>query len=151
MNDPNTLIFVFQGFNPWRQSGKFPIGRSWLNMESNIKLYHMLLFDIFCHQYFMKYINDFVVPETIKYLKSIVFLGEYLHGIGCRLTMTCYVGHSVRDLFSKYPITPKKGTHIRLNHIISGRRLEKITQAMSYTNIPIPNYDYPLFKLWEME
>ena len=51
--------------------------------------------------------------------------------------MACYVGHSFRDLFLKYPITPQEFAPIRLNHIISGRRLENIPQVMYYTNIAI--------------
>ena len=78
-------------------------------------------------------------------------LSEYFRVIGCRLIIACYVGKSVRKLFSKYPITPKKDTPICLNHIVSGRRLGKITQAMSYTNFPIPEYDDFLFQHRHME
>ena len=46
--------------------------------------------------YFMKYINDVVIPETNKCLKSPVVLGEYFRGIGYHLIMECYVGHSVK-------------------------------------------------------
>ena len=54
-------------------------------------------------------------------------LSEYFCVIVCCLIMDCYVGHSVRILFLKDPITPQKGAPIRLNHIISGRHLDNIT------------------------
>ena len=64
---------------------------------------------------------------------------------GCRLNMACYVGHSFRDLFLKYPITPQEFAPIRLNHIISGRRLENIPQVMYYTNIAITELSELIF------
>ena len=73
-------------------------------------------------------------------------LSEYFGVIGCRLIMACYVGQSIRDLFLKDPINPHKGSPIRLNHIIYGMRLEKITQVMSHTNIAIPEFNDPLFQ-----
>ena len=66
-------------------------------------------------------------------------LSEYFCVIG--LVVACYVGHYVRDLFFKDPITPQKGAPIRPNHIISGRCLEKITQVMSYTNLAITEFN----------
>ena len=50
--------------------------------------------------------------------------------IAFRLVVVYYVCRSIRDLVLKYPITPRKGAPIRLNHIILGRRLEKITQVI---------------------
>ena len=73
--------------------------------------------------YFMEYIKYVVIPDTNKCLNSAMNLSEYFFVIGWRLIMACYVIHSVRELFLKYPINPQKGTHIRLNQIIYGRRL----------------------------
>ena len=78
-------------------------------------------------------------------------LSDYFRAIGCRFIMACYVGRSVRDYFLKDPITPHKGTPIQLNHIISGRILEKITQVMSSTNISIPDFNDPLFQQRQMQ
>ena len=66
--------------------------------------------------------------------------------IGCCLIMDCYVGRSIRDFFLKDPITLHKVAPIRLNHIISGRRLEKITQVLSYKNLAIPGFNYTSFQ-----
>ena len=60
--------------------------------------------------------------------------------------MACYVGHSGRDLFLKDPGTPYKGASVRLNHIVSGRRLEKITQVISYTSLAIAEFNDTLFQ-----
>ena len=79
-------------------------------------------------------------------------LSEYLRVIGCRLIMACCVGHYVRDLFLKYTLTPQKAP-IHLNHIISGRLLEKITQVMSYKNLAIPEFNELYFRRhlgWDM-
>ena len=65
--------------------------------------------------------------------------------------MACYVGHSVRELFLKDPITLQKGTPNFLNHIISGRCLEMITQVMFYTNISIPEFNDPFFQHRKMQ
>ena len=73
-------------------------------------------------------------------------LSEYFFVIGCRLIVACYVGHSVRGFFLKDPITPQKGAPIHINHIISGRHLEKITQVMSYKNLAIPELNDPVFQ-----
>ena len=140
-----------QGINPWRHSGKFPVGKAKLKTVSNIRVQNMSHLDFFCQLYFMNYIKDVVIPETNKYLNSPMVLGEYFCMIGCCLIMACYVGHSARDLFLKDPITPPKGAPIGLNHIISGRRLEKITQATSYINFPILEYDEPFFHQRQME
>ena len=91
--------------------------------------------------YFMEYIKDVVIPDTNKLLNSAMNLSEYFCMIGCILIMAFYFGHSIRDFFWKYPITPQKGAPIRLNHIIYGRRLENITQFMSYKNIAIPEFN----------
>ena len=97
-------------------------------------MYHL---DFFMKLYFMDYIKDVVITETNRRLNSAMNLSEYFPVIGCRLIMTCYVGHSIRDFFLNDSITPQKSVPIRLNHIISGRSLYKITQAISYTNIAI--------------
>ena len=52
------------------------------------------------------YIKDVAIPETNKRLNSAMNLSEYFRVIGCRLIMAYYVGHSVRDFFLKYLITP---------------------------------------------
>ena len=93
----------------------------------------------------MNYIKDIVIPETNKRLNSDMNLSEYFCVIGCCLIMACFVGHYIRDFFLKDPINPQKGAPIRLKHIISGRRLEKITQIMSYTNLAIPEFKYTFF------
>ena len=61
--------------------------------------------------------------------------------IGLIIIMACFVDHSVRDLFLKDTITPQKGAPILLNHIMYGRRLENITQVMSYRNLSIPEFN----------
>ena len=99
----------------------------------------------------MKHIKDVVIPETKKCLNSPLVRGEYFRVIGFILIMACYVGHSVGDIFFKDSITPPKGSPILPNHIISGRRLEKITQATSYKNCPIPEYGNPFFQQRQME
>ena len=78
-------------------------------------------------------------------------LREYFFVIGYRLIMDFYVGHSIRDFFLKNPITPQKGTPICLNKIISGRRLEKITQVMYYKNIAIHEFNDPFFQQRQMQ
>ena len=97
--------------------------------------------DFFMKLYLMDYNKDVVIPETNKRLNSAINLSEYFIVIGCRLIVAFYVSHSVRDLFLKDSITPHKVAPIRLNHIISKRRLEKITQFMSYVNIAIPEFN----------
>ena len=78
-------------------------------------------------------------------------LSEYFLVIGCRLIIACYVAHYVRGLFLKDPITPQKGAPICLNHIIYGRRLDKITQVMSYTNLLILELNYHFFQQRQMQ
>ena len=95
--------------------------------------------------YFIEYINDVLISDTNKLLNSAMNFSEYFCVIGCRLIMACYDGHYVRDFFSKDTITHQKFSPIRLNHIISGRRLEKITQVIYYTNLVIPEFNYPFF------
>ena len=70
---------------------------------------------------------------------------EYFCVTVCCLIMACYVVHSVRDFFLKDLITPQKGAPIHLNHIISGRRLDNITQVMSYKIFAIPEFNYSFF------
>ena len=91
--------------------------------------------------YFMEYIKDVFIPDTNEFLNSAMNFSDYFYVIGCCLVMACYVGHSVRDFFLKYPITPHKGAPIRLNHIIFEINLEKLSQVMSYTNISIPEFN----------
>ena len=135
---PSSLIFVFNGVNPWRQSGNFPVGRSRLKMTPIPRIQHMYHLKFFVELYFMEYIKDVVITDTKKLINSDMNFSEYFCVIGCCLIMSCYVGHSDRDFFLKDPITPQKGSLVRLNHIISGRRLDNITQVMSYTNLSIP-------------
>ena len=96
--------------------------------------------------YFIEYINDVLISDTNKLLNSAIKLSEYFCVIGCHLIMACYVGHSIRDFFLKDPITPHKGTPIRLNYIISGRRLENITRVMYCTNLAILEFNDPFFQ-----
>ena len=143
---PSSLTFGFHGLDPWIHSGKFPVGRDKLKMNPNQRIQHMSHLDFFIKLYFMDHIKGVVIPDTNKRLNSAMNLSDCFCVVGCRLIMACYVGHSVRDLFLKYPVTPQKVTPIRLNHIISGRRLEKITQIMSYTNISIPELNDQFFQ-----
>ena len=76
---------------------------------------------------------------------------DYFRVIGCRLIMSCYVGHSIRDFFLKDTITPQKGVPIRLNHIIYDSLLEKITQVMSYTHIAITEFIDTFFQRRQMQ
>ena len=101
----------------------------------------MYRLEFFMKFYLMAYIKDVVISETNKYLNWDMNLSEYFHVIGCRLIMDFYVGHYVRDFFLKDTITPQKGSPIHLNHIISGRRIENITQVMSYKNLSIPDFN----------
>ena len=91
----------------------------------------MYCLEFFMELYFMEYIKDVVILETIKRINSYMNLSEYFCMVGCCLIMACYAGHTVRDLFLKDPITPQKGAPIRLNHIIYGRRLDKIRGTWS--------------------
>ena len=143
---PSSLTFGSHGVDPWRQSGNFPVGRSKLKMTMIPRIQHMSHLNFFVKFYFMEYIKYLVTPETNKRLKSDMNLSEYFCVIACNLIMACYVGHSVREFFLKYPITPQKCDPIRLNHIISRTCLEKITQVMSYTNLAIPEFNDPFFQ-----
>ena len=87
------------------------------------RIQHTSRLDFFMKLYFMGYITDVVIPNTKKLINSAMNLSDYFCVIGRCLIMACYVGHSVRDFFLKDLITPKKGSPIHLNHIISGRRL----------------------------
>ena len=109
-----------------------------LNMTPIPRIQHMSRLELFTKLYFMDYIKDLVIPDNNKRLNSTMNLSGYFHVICCRLIMACFAGHSVRDFFFRDHITSQKGAPIQLNHIISGRRLEKITQVMYYTNIFIP-------------
>ena len=102
-------------------------------MTPNPKIQHMSRLYFFMNFLFMDQIKYVVISETNKRLNSAMNLIEYFRVIGCRLIMACYVGHSARDFFLKDPINLQKGAPIRLNNIISRRRIEKITQVMSYT------------------
>ena len=86
-----------------------------------ITLQHMSCFDFFMKLYVMEYIKDVVIPETNKRLNSAMNLSEYFFVIGCPFIMSCYVGHSVRKLFLKVPITCWKTTEstISKSYIIS--------------------------------
>ena len=59
----------------------------------------------------MDYINNVVIPDTNKRLKSAMNLSEYSRVIGCRLIMACYVGHYARAFFLKDPITHPPQSH----------------------------------------
>ena len=78
-------------------------------------------------------------------------LRDYFRVIFCRLIMACYVGHSVRDLFSKDAITLQKVAYIHLNHIFYGRCLDKITKVVSYTNLAIPEFNDLFFQQRHMQ
>ena len=120
-------------------------------MTPNPKIHHMSRLYFFMKLYFMNYIKDVVIPDTIKHPNSSMNLSDYFHVIGYCLIMDCYVGHSVRDFFLKGPITPQKGAPIRLNNIIFGRSLGNTAYAMSYTYFTIPECGYPLLQQWQME
>ena len=94
---------------------------------------------------------DVFIRENNKCLNSTMNLSEYFCVIGCRLIIACYVSHSIRDLFLKDSITPQKGSQIRLNQIISGRRLVNITKVMSYTNFAIIEFNDPFFQQRHMK
>ena len=111
----------------------------------------MSSFEIFLRVYFIKYIKDFVITGTKKRFKSSVVLSEYFCAIGCRLIMTWYVGPSIREFFSKGRIKTNKGDPTHPNQIIYGRRTKKITQPVSYQNLPITDYDDPFFQQRQME
>ena len=107
--------------------------------------------DFFMKFYFMDCIKDVVIPYNKKRLNSAMNLSEYFCVIGCRLIVDFYVSHSSRDFFLKEPIAPQKGAPIRLNRIISGRRLEKITLVMSYKNLFISDFNGPFFQQRHMQ
>ena len=107
--------------------------------------------NFFMKLYSMYYIKDVVIPETNKRLKLDMNLSEYFCVISCNLIMACYVGHSVRDFFLKDPITPHKCAPILLNHSISRRHLEKITQVKFCTNLAIPEFNYTFSKQRQMQ
>ena len=112
---------------------------------------HMYSLNFFIVLLLMDYIQDIVIPDSNKSLNSLMNLREYFIVIGCRLIMACYVGHYVRDLFLKEPITPQKGTPIRLNHIIYGRCLDRITQVMYYTNTAINEFNDNFFQQMQIK
>ena len=141
LSTPSSLTFGFHGVYHWRQSGKFPVERAKLKMTPIPRIHHISCLNFFMKLYFMEYIKDLFIPDNKKCLNSSINLSEFLCVIGCCLVIACYVGHSIRDLFLNDPITPHKGTPIRLNHIIYGRFLDNITQVMSYTNIAIPEFN----------
>ena len=120
-------------------------------MTPNPRIQHMSRLDLFMNLYGMEYIKDVVIPETNKSLNSAMNLSEYFCVIDCHLIVDCCVGHYVRDFFLRDIITPQKGSPIRLNHIIPGRRLEKINQVMSYKNIAIPEFTYLIFQQRQMQ
>ena len=138
---PSSLILGFHGINPWCQSGNFYVRRAKLKMTPIPWIQHMSHLNFFMNLYFMEHIKDLVVPDTNKRLNSDMNLSEYFCVIACCLIMDCYAVHSVRDLFLNDPITLQKGSLICLNHIISGRRIKKSTQVMSYTNLTIREFN----------
>ena len=75
-------------------------------MTPNPMIQHMLHLDFLVKFYCMEYIKDVVIPETKKRLKSAINQSEQVRVIGCFLIMACYVAHSGRDFFLKYPIAP---------------------------------------------
>ena len=128
---PSSPTFGFHGIDPWRQSGNFHVGKAKQKMTLIPRIQQISCLDFFMKLYFIEYIKDVVIPDTNKRLKSAMNLSEYFRVIGCLFIMACHVGQYVRDLFFKDPITPQKGSPIHLNHITSGRRLDKITQVIS--------------------
>ena len=122
-NTSSSITFVFHGINTWRQSGNFPVLSYKLKMTPNPRIQHMSCLNLFVKLYFMEYIKDVVIPDTNKHLNLDMNFREYFHVIGFHLIMDFYVGHSLRDFFLKDLVTPQKGAPIRLNHIVSWRRL----------------------------
>ena len=100
----------------------------------------------FVKLYLMEYIKDLVISDTNILIYSAVSLSEYFCVVVCHLIMAYYVGHSGGDLFLEDTITPHKGSVVHLKHIISGRRLEKITRFMSYKNIAVHEFNDPFFQ-----
>ena len=150
---PLSTNFGSHDVNPWRQSGNLPVGRSKLNMTPIPLIQNISRLKFFMKFYFMDYIKDVFIPETSKLLNSAMNFSEYFCVIFCHLIMACYVGHYIRDFFLKDTITPQKGAPIRLNHIISRRRLDNTTQVMSYKNIEITELnelDFWRHLVWEM-
>ena len=127
----SALTSEFHGVDPWRQSGKFPVGRAKPKTTSNPIIQHMSLINFFMKLYFMDNIKNVVIPKTNKCLNLAMNLSMYFHVIGFRFIMAFYFGHYVRDFFLKINITPKKGSLIRLNYIISRRRPDNMIQVMS--------------------
>ena len=128
-----------------------PYGKSHLNRVPNIRVQHILCFEIFLQLYFINYIKDVIIPETSKHLKYQIVIREYFCFIVCLLIMAFYIRKYVRDLFLKHLITPKNVPPIRLNNITSVWRLDKITQAISCKNRQITAYDDPFFQQQHME
>ena len=122
-----------------------------LNVTPNPKIQHISRLDFFMKFYLMDFIMYVVIPETNKCINSTINFSEYFRVIGCRLIMGCYFGHFVRDFFLKHPITPQKGATIYINHIISGRHLDKFTQVMSFPNLAIPDFNDPFFQKRQMQ
>ena len=143
---PSPLTFGFHGVNPWHQSGNFPVGSANLKMIPIPRIQLMSRLDFFMKLHFMEYIKNVVIPGTNKIINSAMNFSEYFRMIICHFIMDCYVGQSVRELFLKDPITPQKGAPTPLNHIISRRILDKITQVKSYTNLAIPEFNDPFFQ-----
>ena len=139
------ITFGFHDVYPWRQSGNLPFGRPKLKTTPIKRIQHIYRLQFFIKLFFMDYIKNLIIPETKKRLNSTMNLSQYFCVIGFCLIMACYVVHSVRDFFLKYLITPQKGAPIHLNHIISGRRIDNITQVMSYKIFSIPEFNYPFF------
>ena len=108
MPAPEMLNFRFEGINPWRQRGNFPVRKAQIKLVPNIRVQHMLYFDIFRQLYFMKYIKDVIVPENKTRLNSPMVIWEYFHVIGYRIIMACYFAHSIRDFFWKDFISQNK-------------------------------------------
>ena len=120
---PSPLNFGFHGIDPWRRSGNFPVWRAKMKITPNPRMHHIYCLGLFMNVYFVEYTKYVVIPDTNKRFDPAMNLSEYFCVIVCCLIMDCYVGHSVRNLFLKDPITPQKGAPIRLNHIISARHL----------------------------
>ena len=56
--NPSSLAFGFNGVNPWRHSGDFPVGRTRLNMTLIPMIQYIYHLELFMTLYFMGYIKD---------------------------------------------------------------------------------------------
>ena len=147
---PLSLTFGFHSINPWRQSGNFPFERSKLKIAPHPRIQHISRLNFSMKLYFVYYINDVVIPEK-KNLHSDMNFGEYFCAIGCRLIMACYVGHSLRDLFLKDTITPRKAHQTVSTKSSLGGALRRSIRLCFQKNIAVPDFNYYFFQKSKMQ